>query len=56
MFAQLLEDIRGLVIGRVFAYRPRRVEITPIETAATSPTATQTTEMENSKKRKRRRH
>jgi len=56
MFAQLLEDIRGLVIGRVFAYRPRRVEITPVETTATSPTATQTTEMENSKKRKRRRH
>ena len=56
MFAQLVEDIRGLVIGRVFAYRPRRVEITPVETTATSPTATQTTEMENSKKRKRRRH
>ena len=33
MFAQLLEDVRGLVIGRAFAARPRRVEITPIETA-----------------------
>ncbi|MBI5824080.1 MAG: hypothetical protein HZB18_08645 [Chloroflexi bacterium] len=33
MFSQLLEDVRGLVIGRAFAARPRRVEITPIETA-----------------------
>ncbi|MGZ9224253.1 MAG: preprotein translocase subunit SecA [Anaerolineales bacterium] len=56
MFTQLLEDIRGLVIGRVFAYRPRRVEITPVETSATPSTAAQTTETESSKKRKRRRH
>ena len=28
MFQQLLEDVRGLVIGRAFAARPRRVEIT----------------------------
>ncbi len=33
MFQQLLEDVRGLVISRAFAARPRRVEITPIETA-----------------------
>ena len=33
MFSQLLEDVRGLVIGRAFAARPRRVEITPLETA-----------------------
>jgi len=32
MFQQLLEDVRGLVISRAFAARPRRVEITPIET------------------------
>jgi preprotein translocase subunit SecA len=56
MFEQLVEDIRGLVISRVFAYRPRPVEISPVETTATPPTATQTTEMESSKKRKRRRH
>ena len=56
MFSQLLEDIRGLVIGRVFAYRPRRVEITPVETTAILPTTTQTTETESNKKRKRRRH
>jgi preprotein translocase subunit SecA len=34
MFQQLLEDVRGLVISRAFAARPRRVEITPIEAAA----------------------
>ncbi|HEX6269407.1 MAG TPA: hypothetical protein VFZ43_04170 [Anaerolineales bacterium] len=56
MFAQLVEDIRGLVISRVFAYRPRPVEITPVETTAAPPTATQTTGMESTKKRKRRRH
>jgi preprotein translocase subunit SecA len=33
MFQQLLEDVRGLVIGRAFSARPRRVEIMPIETA-----------------------
>ncbi len=33
MFAQLLEDVRGLVISRAFAARPRRVEITPLETS-----------------------
>lgn len=56
MFTQLLEDIRGLVISRVFAYRPRRVEITPVETTAASPEPTQAPETESSKKRKRRRH
>ncbi len=33
MFQQLLEDVRGLVISRAFAARPRRVEITAIETS-----------------------
>jgi preprotein translocase subunit SecA len=33
MFTQLLEDVRSLVIGRAFAARPRRIEISPIETA-----------------------
>jgi preprotein translocase subunit SecA len=56
MFAQLVEDIRGLVISRVFAYRPRPVEITPIETTASAPQATQTSKTESNKKRKRRRH
>jgi preprotein translocase subunit SecA len=33
MFQQLMEDVRGLVIGRAFAARPRRIEINPVETA-----------------------
>lgn len=42
MFAQLLEEVRGLVIGRAFAARPRRVEITPIETTETAHAPTET--------------
>jgi preprotein translocase subunit SecA len=60
MFAQLVEDIRGLVISRVFAYQPRPVEITPVEIASTGAstagTATQSDQMESGKKKKRRRH
>ena len=56
MFQQLLEDVRGLVIGRAFAARPRRVEITPIETAdgeVVTPGATQIEVAGSKKKRKR---
>ncbi len=57
MFQQLLEDVRGLVIGRAFAARPRRVEITPIETAegevVSAPAETQVQMAGNKKKRKR---
>ncbi len=57
MFAQLVEDIRGLVIGRVFAYRPRPVEITPVESMDAPPAAIQTApQVDNGKKKKRRRH
>ena len=57
MFAQLVEDIRGLVIGRVFAYRPRPVEITPVESTDAPPAVTQTApQVDNGKKKKRRRH
>ncbi len=56
MFSQLVEDIRGLVIGRVFAYQPRPVEITPVETAGASTPAAQTIQTESGKKKKRRRH
>jgi preprotein translocase subunit SecA len=34
LFHQLLGDVRAAVIGRVFAYQPRRIEITPTEVAA----------------------
>jgi preprotein translocase subunit SecA len=56
MFSQLVEDIRGLVISRVFAYQPRPVEITPVEVANTPAVATPPTQMDNGKKKKRRRH
>jgi len=55
MFTQLVEDIRGLVIGRVFAYQPRPIEIKPVETTDTHEES-RTTESDNSKKKKRRRH
>ena len=59
MFQQLLEDVRGLVIGRAFAARPRRVEITPIETSESdvaAPSATQAQMQISSSKKKRKRH
>jgi preprotein translocase subunit SecA len=58
MFAQLVEDIRGLVISRVFAYQPRPVEITPVEISNTPTAAAQTapTQTDHGKKKKRRRH
>ena len=56
MFTQLVEDIRGLVISRVFAYQPRPVEITPVETANVSTATTSTSQIDNGKKKKRRRH
>ena len=56
MFAQLLEDVRGLVISRAFAARPRRVEITPLETSdeAEAP-ADAPVQIGGGKKRRRRR-
>ena len=56
MFAQLVEDIRGLVISRVFAYQPRPVEVTPVEVSSSPPVATQTAQTDQGKKKKRRRH
>jgi preprotein translocase subunit SecA len=56
MFQQLLEDVRGLVIGRAFAARPRRVEITPIETVASDVAVPGTVQAEIGSKKKRKRH
>ncbi len=66
LFQQLLEDVRGAVIGRVFAYQPRRMEITPTEVApaAAATTAEVQTQSSNgvqtaqpgSGKKKRKRH
>ncbi len=55
MFSQLVDDIRGLVISRVFAYRPKPIEITPVEMSDT-PAQTSNLQIENGKKKKRRRH
>ena len=59
MFQQLLEDVRALVIGRAFAARPRRVEITPIETSeneSVAPSVAQAQVLIDSNKKKRKRH
>jgi preprotein translocase subunit SecA len=56
MFVQLVEDIRGLVVSRIFAYQPRPVEITPVEAASAPSAAAPMTPIDNSKKKKRRRH
>jgi preprotein translocase subunit SecA len=47
LFQQLLSDVRAAVIGRIFAYQPRRMEIMPAES---------TQEASAVKKKKRRRH
>jgi preprotein translocase subunit SecA len=54
LFQQLLADVRSAVVGRVFSYQPRRIEITPTEVAET-PAGTHETQMESNKK-KRKRH
>ena len=54
LFRQLLSDVRAAVIGRVFAYQPRRIEITPTE-ATETPSVEQPRPASGGKK-KRRRH
>jgi len=54
LFQQLLADVRAAVIGRVFSYQPRRIEVTPTEVAEV-PVERQAAQMESGKK-KRRRH
>jgi len=56
MFAQLVEDIRGLVVSRAYAAQRGPIDITPVETAE-APVEMQNFEPEdNGKKKKRRRH
>jgi preprotein translocase subunit SecA len=56
LFAQLVEDIRGLVVSRAFAVQRRPVEIMPVE-AVDIPEEPQRAEVDhNGKKKKRRRH
>jgi preprotein translocase subunit SecA len=54
LFQQLLSDVRAAVIGRVFSYQPRRIEVTPTEVAEV-PAEAQVAQIESGKK-KRRRH
>ena len=56
MFSQLVEDIRGLVISRLFAYRPQPIAITPIETTDIPVSSTRSLPDDGGKKKKRRRH
>ncbi len=57
MFAALVEDIRALVVGRAFAYRPRPVALTLMETAeASAPQAPQQPQPTGGQKKKRKRH
>jgi preprotein translocase subunit SecA len=58
MFAQLVEDIRGLVVSRAFVLQRRPVEITPVETAE-QPRQTQAQpgiKTKSGKKKRRRRN
>jgi preprotein translocase subunit SecA len=57
MFAQLLEDIQGLVVSRAFSLQRRPVEITPIETSdqPDQPEAKPDLQLTSSKGKKRRR-
>ena len=59
LFHQLLVDVRAAVIGRVFAYQPRRVEIAPTEVGAALEAvgvATAQAPQPSAGKKKRKRH
>ena len=58
MFAQLVEDIQGLVVSRAFTLQRKPVEITPIETAEQPQvqSGTQAKSSKGKKKRRRRRN
>ena len=53
LFQQLLSDVRAAVISRVFAYQPRRMEITPTEVAGDSSPAEPAAPAGGKKKRRR---
>ncbi|MFN2134930.1 MAG: hypothetical protein ACK2UK_03195, partial [Candidatus Promineifilaceae bacterium] len=61
MFQGLLADIRSLVISRVFAYQPRRIQLTLSDTSdssapAPAAQASQQAAQSGKKKKKRKRH
>jgi len=55
MFAQLVQDIRGLVVSRAFAIQRRPVEITPVEVEEAPQVETSNVISNNSGRKKRRR-
>jgi preprotein translocase subunit SecA len=55
LFQQLVADVRSAVIGRVFSYQPRRIEITPTE-IVDAPEASQPQSEQGAGKKKRKRH
>ncbi len=59
LFQQLLSDVRAAVISRVFAYQPRRIEITPADTSEALPPGAEGAragEQPSAAKKKRKRH
>jgi preprotein translocase subunit SecA len=56
LFQQLLSDVRAAVIGRVFAYQPRRIEITPVEVPVTEGNSVTQATPAGSGRKKRKRH
>ena len=58
MFQELLADIRSLVISRIFASRPRHIQLTLTDTSEEAPAAQPQKEAQpaSKKKKKRRRH
>ncbi len=53
LFQQLLTDVRAAVVGRLFSYQPRPVEILPLEVTSVTPAAPS---VAGGGKKKRRRH
>jgi hypothetical protein len=58
MFQQLVSDIRSLVISRIFASRPRRIQLTLTDSSDEVPVAQPQTTAQpaGKKKKKRKRH
>jgi hypothetical protein len=52
----LLSDIRSAVVGRVFTFQPRRIEVTPTEVAEVQAEAVPVQAQQGKKKKKRKRH
>lgn len=56
LYQQLLSDVRSAVVGRVFTFQPRRIEVTPTEVAEVPAEAGPAQVQQGKKKKKRKRH